>query len=175
MLLKTKILSVLFLSIFTVPMICTVAYLAAVKINAHQMQEKLEKSSLQKVLVYTNELVWVKKGKEVLINGKLFDVKSSEIINGKIQLTGLFDTAEDEIIKKISALESNKNDSSSPVYSMLVKLLCPAVLQQNITNTIVDIPAADDKFPDIVCAKSVNPFIDVNTPPPNVQSLYHLI
>lgn len=167
MLLRTKILSVLFLLIFAVPMLCTVAYLAAVKINTHEMQEKLEKSSLQKVSVNPNELVWVKKGKEVLINGKLFDVKSAEIINGKTQLTGLFDTTEDEIVKKISALESSKNDASSPVYSMLIKLFCPAILQQNITNTIVGAPIADDKFPGIVCAKSINPFIGVDTPPPN--------
>ncbi len=167
MLLRTKILSVVFLLIFAVPMLCTVAYLAAVKINAHEMQEKLEKSSLQKVSVNSDKLVWVKKGKEVLINGKLFDVKSIAVINGKTQLTGLFDTAEDEIVKKVAALESSKNDPSSPVYSLLVKLFCPAILIQNITNTIVGIPAADDKFPGIVCAKSVNPFIGVDTPPPN--------
>ena len=167
MLLRTKILSVLFLLIFAVPTLCTVAYLAAVKINAHQMEEKLGQLSLETVLIDADELVWVEKGKEVLINGKLFDVKSSKIINGKILLTGLFDAAEDAIAKKITALQNNKNDSSSPIFSLLAKLFCPAILQQSNSVVIADIQYGDDKFPAPLCAKYTKPFIAVNTPPPN--------
>jgi hypothetical protein len=167
MLLRKKILSVLFLLIFAVPILCTVTYLAAIKINAHQMEEKLERSSLETVLINTDQLVWVKKGKEVLLSGKLFDVKSLEITDGKIRLTGLFDTVEDAISKKITALQNNKNDSSSPVFSMLAKLLCPAILQQYNSNSIIDILSDIDKFPALLCAKCTKPLISVTTPPPN--------
>ena len=148
-------------------MLCTVAYLAAVEINAYQMEEKLEQSSLETVLIDTDQLVWVEKEREVLISGKLFDVKSSKIIDGKILLTGLFDTTEDAITKKITALQNNKNDSSSPVFSMLTKLLCPAILEPYNLNFITDILPGNDKFPAVLYVKYTKPLISVTTPPPN--------
>lgn len=148
-------------------MLYSVAYLAAVKINAYQMEEKLEQSSLETVLIDTGKLVWVEKGREVLISGKLFDVKSLKIIDGKILLTGLFDTAEDAIAKKITALQNNKNDSSFPVFSMLAKLLCPAILQPYNSNFIIDILPGNNKFPAVLCVKYIEPLISVTTPPPN--------
>jgi hypothetical protein len=167
MFVRKKILSILFLSVFTVPLISMIAYLASAKINAHLMEEKLEQSSLQTIYVSANKLIWLKKGKEVLINGKLFDIKSSENNNGEIKLTGLFDTAEDAIVKKIAALENNKNNSSSPVCSLLVNLFCPAVLQQNNLIVIPEWLPYGNKFSDAACAKYIIPFIGVNTPPPN--------
>jgi hypothetical protein len=168
MLLRKKILSLLFLLIFAVPVLCTIAYLAALKINAHQMEEGLELSLLETVPIDSDELVWVTKGKEAFIKGKFFDVKSSVVENGKIFLTGLFDTAEDIITKKITALQNNKTDSSSPVFSMLAKLLCPAILQQFHSNSILIVLFKRDKFPALLYAKYCNPLSGVITPPPNV-------
>ena len=174
MLLRTKILALLFLSIFAVPLLCTIVYLTAVKINSHQMQEKLEKSLLQKVSVKENELIWVEKGKEVLIGGKLFDVKNREIVNSQILLTGLFDATEDEIAKKISALQKNKNNSS-PVCSMLIQLFCPAILHASDPFIIAEILYESNKFSAFFCDDCKKPFIDVTTPPPNVQHPYQLV
>jgi hypothetical protein len=167
MLLRKKILSILFLLIFAVPVGCTIAYWTAVKINAYQMEESLEQSLLETVLIDSNELVWVTMGKEAFIKGKFFDVKSSAIINGKIILTGLFDTTEDAIAKKITSLQNNKSDSSSPVFSMLAKLLCPAILQQYGSTSILTILFKKDKFPALLYVKYCNPLAGVTTPPPN--------
>jgi hypothetical protein len=50
---------------------------------------------------------------------------------------------------------------------MLVKLFCPAILQQNNSIIIADILTENDKFPSVLCTKCNKPFIAVNTPPPN--------
>ena len=66
------------------------------------MEEKLELYSLTTITVSLENIVWVEEGKEVLINGHLFDINSYKLEEKNIQLTGLFDEDEDKILKKIN-------------------------------------------------------------------------
>ena len=135
--------------------------------NAFAMEEKLEQSSLQTIIVSTNELVWLEKDREVLINGKLFDVKSTSIINDSTRLTGLFDIEENEILEDIYTMEEN-DDQSSPVCSLLAHMLCPAVLQKKIqAATVENTILKNTGFPYLQAVIYNNPCIGIITPPPN--------
>ena len=167
MLLRTKILTAFLLLLSALPVACTVAYLVKLEMNAFAMEEKLEQSSLQTIIVSSNELVWLEKDREVLIKGKLFDVKSTSIINDSTRLTGLFDTDENKILKDLYAMEEN-DEESSPVCSILAHMFCPAVLQKRIQaataeNTILK----NTGFPYLQAVIYNNPCIGIITPPPN--------
>jgi hypothetical protein len=172
MLLKTKILSVSFLFLSALPVICSVTFLVTATINAYQMEEKLEQSYLQTISVSTSELTWLEKGKEVLINGKLFDVKSAVVFKDKTRLTGLFDAVEDKLLEDINALEEN-DDPSSPVCLILAQMFCPAILQHVNCDLSENLIFNKLKFTDILSALHSNPFIGINTPPPNSRFFHH--
>ena len=75
------------------------------------MEEKLELESLVTVNnLNPSSITWIKKGKEILLNGFLFDIKHiRENADGTINLQGLFDKDEQAIVMALK----NGNDNSS--------------------------------------------------------------
>lgn len=60
----------------------------------HKAEERLEKQSLQTIEVALHNVQWEKLGKEINIEGELFDVKSFFTTRDKIVLRGLWDRKE---------------------------------------------------------------------------------
>ena len=58
------------------------------------MKERMENQSLHSITLANNEIHWAKKGKEILVNGKMFDVKSITCKNGLTTFYGLYDEEE---------------------------------------------------------------------------------
>jgi hypothetical protein len=155
------------LTIMAAPFLFFVCFLVQQKIHQHHMLEKLEHASLQTISINKADLIWVKKNKEVLINGKLFDVKSYSTIHDKIFLTGLYDE-EEETLKKDYAnrLQSDKNQST-PINELVLKFVFayPIVEQNNGKSRLV----ASNKETNYHCFSqdSINQYLSVSTPPPN--------
>ena len=84
----------------------------------HEMKEKLEQNiPLYSINIADNEVVWVKKGKEITVNGKMFDVKTAKSDNGITTFTGLYD--EDETLLKKQLAESWQKKSSGENKTLL--------------------------------------------------------
>jgi hypothetical protein len=111
--LPKKLLTVALLLIVAVPVFFSVAFVIKQKLIQHQMQERLEQASLQNISVPLSELNWVKKDREALINGQLFDVKSFSISGNTITLKGLFDDGEDYLIAKLKNEVSQKKETGA--------------------------------------------------------------
>ena len=78
----------------------------------HQMEEKLEKQFIQTVRVPVHEIEWYRKDKEIIIAGKLFDIKSVSIENQVAVFEGLFDVKETSIKEQILALQQQQENSN---------------------------------------------------------------
>lgn len=66
------------------------------------MKERIEKESLQSITVNNRDVRWTNDRKEIIVEGKLFDVKSSKQQNNNtITFWGLFDIEETELEKNI--------------------------------------------------------------------------
>ncbi len=76
---------------------------------------------LQTITIAKADLNWAKKNKEVIIDGKYFDVKSFTIKGDKITLTGFYDHHEDKLVKRMTNLMQQNNGSESPVNQLAVK------------------------------------------------------
>lgn len=113
MLNKKNILAFSMLLLVVAPLLFFIGFLVKREIIYHKMMEKLESASLHTITIRLADVNWTKKNKEVMIDGKLFDVKYAEIIADKINLTGLFDDEETKLEKNIStAFHSNKNQQT---------------------------------------------------------------
>lgn len=70
----------------------------------YRMKEKLESSFLQTITLKNDAIQWVKAGKEIWVNGKMFDIKSKEKKGEKTIFKGLYD--DDETLLKTNLRES---------------------------------------------------------------------
>jgi hypothetical protein len=65
------------------------------------------------IRVPAHSLVWIKKGKEILYDGRMFDVEHYSCNAGIVVLTGHFDGDEDDIDRKISETQDDQPSKES--------------------------------------------------------------
>jgi hypothetical protein len=148
----------------TVPLLFIIYFFAQQQVLRHRMHEKLEQINLQSVTLNSNDVVWLEAGKECLINGALFDVKSMEEINGTTVLKGLFD--EDETILK-EKFNNSWGGNMNNQHSLLVKLFqCLNSLYCN--GSTIENSKASVITHDVTSASLLLPYWSGNilTPPP---------
>ncbi len=106
------------------PLVFTIGILVKQKIIQFQRRERLETEQLQTIILAAENIHWVKKGKEILVTGKLFDVKHFEKKDSKMVFTGFFDKEEDSLYDQLNRMAKEKN-SPSPFTSVVSFLLTP--------------------------------------------------
>jgi hypothetical protein len=120
---KKIITAFILLLILAIPLLFSVSVLVKQQVAQYQRNEKFSKEILQTITVSSAAIYWVKPGKEILFNGKLFDVKSYVKKGNSISLTGFFDDKEDKLVQQIVKLELQKNHSGSPFSEPAIKFL----------------------------------------------------
>jgi len=92
------------------------------KILHFERNKKFEKEILQTISVPAESIYWVKPEKEILLDGKLFDVKTYNQEGNTIYLLGFFDHKEDALVKQIVDL-NRRNPTKSPFSTAAIKFL----------------------------------------------------
>jgi len=121
----SKAIAVLFFLVVAAPLFFSSILLIKQQCARYKMKETLETGLLHTLTLPENDIVWVKKNKEIRIGKDLFDVKSISKENDKMLVTGLFDHEETEIDQKLGHLSGNPDSPNN----ILIKLF---TLLQNI-------------------------------------------
>jgi hypothetical protein len=101
------------LLLVALPLVLSVCMFVAQKTLQSQRQNRFTTEQIQTVVISAEKFAWVQDEKEVLINGRLFDVKSIKKLGQTLELTGFFDHKEDRIVKHLKNTEQQKNNSNS--------------------------------------------------------------
>ena len=134
---KKIITAFVLLLILAMPLFFSVLVLVKQQIAQYQRNEKLSKEILQTIMVSSAAIYWVQPGKEILFDGKLFDVKSFVTKGSNITLTGFFDHKEDKLVQQIVKLALQKNQSGNPGQHAIKFLFFSAfACQHEITSEI---------------------------------------
>ncbi len=132
----------------------------------YSMKRQLESKMLHTITLAKKEVNWLKEGKEILINGRMFDVKSFQPAgNGKISFTGLYDDDETALVNKVGKNQQNENNAGGKLLAQLFQLL-----QSSFNNTAseVIIPSLNNNhFPGIE-QRLPSQFLTILSPPPQV-------
>jgi len=164
---KKRILALVMLLAVAAPLFFFTCFFAKQKWIEHEMEEQLENTSLRTITVDIVAIQWVKKNKEVLIAGKLFDVRSFKIAAGKITLTGLYDKDEDILNEQMKSFVQQKNGTNTPLNQAVFNLLFPPLYNntadltaQNPWQVITHhfIPYQEEKIP--------SKYLSILSPPP---------
>ena len=123
MAIKKKILAFAMLLLVAAPLFLILGHLVKRELIYHQMMEKLENNSLHTISIRLADINWIKKNKEVMVDGKLFDVKSWKIIDGQAKLVGLFDDEETKLEKEFSSTMQQNNNQQAPINQLALKFI----------------------------------------------------
>lgn len=154
------------LSIFCLPTLLIVYFQLAQWQQQKHMEEELENSQLQTITLPHSELNWYKPNKEVIIEGKLFDVKKFQQEGNTVILTGLFDEKETEIKNNLSIIrkaESEKKKNSELAHQYFSILLYP---MRNSIEIPVSFQLTKKSFPVEASSRITSISYSIITPPP---------
>ena len=116
----------MFLAIMAAPVFLSVKFIIEQTLIEQEVEEKMNSVVLQSITISNADITWVKAGKEILVAGKYFDVKSYEINNGVATLTGYFDNEETGLLTELKKhTENNGKDNILSKYAF--KYLFPIV------------------------------------------------
>jgi hypothetical protein len=131
------------------------------------MMEKLGKDELQTISIPTGSILWYKKNHELMIDGKMFDVKSIIQQGDTSIITGLFDDDDTELHEALAGMHEQKNNGHHNAL-MLYQVCLGIIAEQNyLTNhTILKdfgfIQASFTEYEDPV----MQAYLPVFSPPP---------
>lgn len=135
--------------------------------NAYAMEQKLERQNLHTVTIAKQSLRWVKKEKELLVNGQMFDVKKIEYNNeGDIILTGLFDKKETKILKQIEKDQQDKSNSNSQLITRFFHFF--QITTHHVAEIIIPSRKIVNSYSLVFDNKLATQFLDIITPPPQL-------
>lgn len=131
-----------------------------------EMEERLESDGLQTVIIPVKDFRWYEEGREIVVNGTMFDVRSIEQKNDNYIVTGLFDEAETELHIAMGRLQEDRG-TAAPDASLIPVMLSQTLIQTN-TENIVRFFQPDALESRMICADEMlySTFLSIQTPPP---------
>ena len=94
------------------------------------MLEKIEEDELQTINLPTDQIQWYKKNHELIIDGKMFDVKSIRQLGDSSIITGLFDEEDTALHEALAGMHEQKNKGQNN--SLLLYQVCLGIIgEQN--------------------------------------------
>jgi hypothetical protein len=94
------------------------------------MLEKIEKDALQVISIPTDQIRWYKKNHELMIGGKMFDVKSIRQQGDTSIITGLFDDDDTALHDAFAGIHEQKNNGHHNAL-MLYQVCLGIIAEQN--------------------------------------------
>ena len=85
-----------------------------------RMEASLERDALQIIVLPEAEVKWYEEDREILVNGKLFDVKIYTISNGIFTAQGVFDEQETEVMALLNGTWGEKEQTQAVIQLLLL-------------------------------------------------------
>ena len=104
----------------SVPVFLSVKFILKEILIEQEVEKKMKTEVLQSVSIAKSGIIWIKPGKEILLDDKLFDVKYFESANDIIILTGFFDNEETELMSELKKY-AEVNDKENPFSELAFK------------------------------------------------------
>ena len=117
---KTITYFLLFLA--AVPLIYILTFKVQQHTIRHKMNARLEANVLHTICIPEHDVHWMKNGKEISVNGKMFDIKSFHINEGVYVFKGLYDDEETALREQLQK-EQETNSTNSKQLTRLFQLL----------------------------------------------------
>jgi len=158
---KTITCFLLFLA--AVPLIYILTFKVHQQSIRHKMKVRLEAKVLHTISIPEHDVIWMKNGKEIYVNGKMFDIKSFHINDGVYVFKGLYDD-EETVLREQLQKEQESNSTNSKQLTRLFQLLQSFY---NDTQSELYFPktkSGSELIKDN--SATISQFISITTPPP---------
>ncbi len=131
------------------------------------MKERLESEMLHTISMAESDAHWLKEGKEMLVNGRMFDVKSfQQSSDGKVIVSGLYDDDETALVKAVRDTQQKDNNTSGKLLAQLFQFL--GSINNSLNSDIFIFSLSNNSYFPGLEQRLTSQFITILSPPPQV-------
>jgi hypothetical protein len=160
-----KIISLFFILVGLAPLL----YIPIITVKKHEvrhrMKEKMERQTLQTIVLPEGEVVWMDKH-EIWVNEHMFDIHSKELKNGIYTFIGLYDEEETTLVLK-EKNATRKNKEENKILAQLFQ--CIHTIFYKPHAAICHVAFQHDNNSTLISGEAVAQFKEILTPPPRVS------
>ncbi len=164
---KRKSYAIILFVLLSIPICSLVCMQIFQLVIKQEMKEKLEYQLLHKVTINKADLVWVKKNSEILLEGRMFDVKSMSQEKDILHIQGLFDDEETAIENFIQKNNSGNSTNQQRTIVQFFQVFQSAIHTDFINGMLVFFVTNKIFYTENRPALS-DQILKVNTPPPKI-------
>ncbi len=156
------------------PFIFSIFYVIQLGIIKFEAAEALEYKKLQKITIAKKDIQWIVAKKELIINGKLFDVKSFKDVGVDIEIKGLFDEDEDSLQQQANNLLQQKEQPGGFTNNSSIAFLIfqPVFSENNIVINDHALMLFFKKNNHCFTEGTASATLDITIPPPKADSFF---
>ena len=118
--LTRKCLTALMLALIMMPAIYSIYFQLCQQLIRLEMWERIEGEVSTELVIHSSKLDWVEKGREIRVNGVMFDVKSVKKIGDSLKITGEYDHKESSLLREMELIEETQEEEDQQSNSIQV-------------------------------------------------------
>jgi hypothetical protein len=130
------------------------------------MEEQLEQQHLQTLAVKKAAFKWYKKGKEIEVGNRLFDVKEIREDGDMLLVKGLYDDQEKKVKTQIALLSKEKNKQTHLAHQLLMNFMSGLIFFEDTAKISINITIASPYTLITQTQLIPAPFQSIPLPPP---------
>lgn len=153
-----------FLVIVSLPLVLSFLF-AGEQIYAHLENEN--KNEFCIIRIRKTDLIWIKKDKELAVQGKMFDVKKIKNSGEFIELYGYYDEAEDRLFSFFYSLFAGDDSNKIQSHQLLSFVFFSEIGNQNLFSGLQPDDTFKIKYIHLIESALLHRSDDVISPPPN--------
>jgi len=124
-----KWIPVFLLLVIVMPLLASVTIMLTQQVIHFQMLEELESKNLTTIIIKKNNLKWIRQGKEIAVDGKLFDVKDISIKGADYVVRGLYDEKEATLVQLVKKMQ--RSPARSNLQLLASKMISSILFVEN--------------------------------------------
>jgi len=156
---RKTIIALLLCSIVALPLIFSGGLQAFQQYIKYTVEERLNDEELVIVSIPLAQVQWMEEGREILVHGKMFDIKSYSEKDGNLIATGVYDERETAVIELLSHFNDQQQNQ------LLIKILL-------LAQTFAGLVYITIQLPYIICFLKHSTFFQVKKTSPHLFSFY---
>ncbi len=131
---KTILLSILLFAAI-LPLVLSAIFLGGRIVIRITMLQSLGEEKVSVIRIPEREFKWYEENREIVVDGKMFDVKTIALIDGVYEITGLYDEMETQLnamLEDIHKDAGNNHDNSISLYHVCLGLIAEQPFPEQI-------------------------------------------
>lgn len=128
-----------------------------------RMEHALDKEALTTISFPASEVVWYEEGREVMVEGRMFDIKTYAIKDGVFTAQGIYDEEETKVVNMMKGNWSEAQQSHVVVQLLLLSHCIILIAFLIYLFNAIKLKAVSKM---LLTATYLSPFLAITVPPP---------